>query len=91
MYDKTIVIGRLGADPQLKGKYVEFTLSNSTIRDGVEEVAWHRIKAVGKQATLCIEHLHKGDLCCIEGHIERRNNRLTIIAERIVFLPARSH
>ncbi|MBO4349911.1 MAG: single-stranded DNA-binding protein [Proteobacteria bacterium] len=100
-YNKTIIIGRLARDPELnqgkKTEYVNFNLSNSTFRDGKEEVQWHRICAFGKQATLCHDHLHKGDLCCVEGRIDNRSYEKdgqkryfqSIIAEKITFLSSR--
>ena len=72
--NKTIIIGRLGMDPDLRqGKTTEvanFSLANSTFKDGHEEVQWHRICAFGKQAQKCSKQLHKGDLCCIEGRLD---------------------
>lgn len=97
-FNRTIIIGRLGCDPELKqgpkAEYAHFNLSNSTFRDGQEEVQWHSICTFGKQAHLCHDHLHKGDLCCIEGRIEKKAYmhkgetmyKQTIIAERITFL-----
>lgn len=97
-FNRTIIIGRLGEDPKLKtGGKVDsctFTISNSTSRDGVEEVQWHDMVAFGKQARVCAEHLHKGDLCCVEGKLDCQNYikdgekmyKQTIIAERITFL-----
>ena len=60
-YNKTILIGRLGADPELKtgGKsdYANFSICNSSVdKEGREEVQWHRVKAFGKQAHLCKDH-----------------------------------
>lgn len=101
-FNHTIIIGRLGEDPKLKiGDKVEsccFTICNSTFSDGVEEVQWHDLVAFGKQARVCAEHLHKGDLCCVEGRIDSKKYikdgeemyAQAIIAERITFLsPAR--
>lgn len=98
-YNKTIIIGRLGQDPEFKtgGKtdVTRFSLSNNTVRkDGTSEVQWHKICAFGKQALLCHQHLKKGDLCCIEGRLDTRSyekdgeKRISnaIIAERITFL-----
>ena len=98
-FNKTIIIGRLGFDPELKqGKntsYTRFSLSNNSItKDGQSEVQWHKICAFGKQATLCHKYLHKGDLCCIEGRLDSRSYEKngqkqyssSIIAERITFL-----
>lgn len=100
-YNKTIIIGRLGNDPELqkgsKVDYCKFTLSNTVVKDGVEEIQWHQIAAFGKQAKLCSDHLHKGDLVCIEGRIDRKKyekdgetkSSVTIIAERITFLSSK--
>lgn len=100
-YNKTIIIGRLGNDPILKdGKKTQstsFMLCNSTFKDGVEDVQWHKIVAYGKQAKLCADYLHNGDLCCIEGNLNRRSYKkdgetkysVTIVAERITFLTSK--
>lgn len=100
-FNRTIIIGRLGCDPELKqgpkAEYACFSLSNSTFRDGQEEAQWHNICAFGKQAHLCHEHLHKGDLCCIEGRLDSRSYTKNgekyysqvIIADHITFLDTR--
>ncbi|MBO5752132.1 MAG: single-stranded DNA-binding protein [Proteobacteria bacterium] len=98
-YNKTIIIGRLGQDPEFKtgGKtdVTRFSLSNNTVhKDGTSEVQWHKICAFGKQAVICHQHLKKGDLCCIEGRLDTRSyekdgeKRIShaVIAERITFL-----
>lgn len=100
-FNRTIIIGRLRQSPKVKstakGDVAEFMLYNSTISNGVEQIQWHRIAAFGKQATLCAEHLHKGDLCCIEGRLdthtyekdgEIRYSQI-IIAERITSLSSK--
>lgn len=95
MYNKTVIIGRLGENPELKphskaGFQTEFNVSNNTIIDGKEVANWHKIAAFGKQAKLCADYLHKGDLCCIEGRldIDTRTEpyKQVIIAERVAFL-----
>lgn len=98
-YNKTIIIGRLGADPEIKAgtktDVTRFSLSCNTLRkDGATEVQWHRICAFGKQAQLCHRYLKKGDLCCIEGRLDTRSyekdgekrSSSSVIAERITFL-----
>ena len=98
-YNKTILIGRLGADPELKtgGKsdYANFSICNSSVdKEGREEVQWHRVKAFGKQAHLCKDYLHKGDLCCVEGRLDAHScekngeKRIanSIILEKLTFL-----
>ena len=97
-FNRTIIIGRLGCDPELKQgqktEYALFSLLNSSFRDGQEEVQSHRICAFGKQAHVCHDYLRKGDLCCIEGRLESETYlhkgetlyKQKIIAERITFL-----
>lgn len=97
IHNKTIIIGRLGEDPELKPHsksefQTEFNISNTTITDDKEVVQWHKIAAFGKQAKLCAEYLHKGDLCCIEGRLDIDTHtepfKRYIIVERITFLTA---
>ena len=105
-FNKTIIIGRLGADPEMKttnsinlntGKQIEmarFQLGNTIVTDGKEETQWHNLVAFGKQAILCHDYLHKGDLCCVEGFIDKQTymqngeekTHVSIIAEHITFL-----
>ena len=98
-YNKTIIIGRLGADPEFrsgeKSDIANFSICNSTFdKDGNEDVQWHRIKAFGRQALLCRDHLRKGDLCCIEGRLDvhayekngERRVANSIIVEKLTFL-----
>lgn len=100
--NRTIIIGRLGETPELREAnrgckancYTTFRLSNTTLRDGVEETLWHTIVCFGKQAYTCCENLSKGDVCCIEGHLDKRayekngeaRYSRVIIAEHITFL-----
>lgn len=97
IYNKTIIIGRLGEDPELKPHskaefQTAFYVYNCAIVDGEEVKQWHKIAAFGKQAKLCADYLHKGDLCCIEGRldIDTRTEpfKQYIISERIAFLSA---
>ena len=89
-FNKTIIIGRLGQEPVFKSgaktDTARFTLCNTVVKDGKEDVQWHNIVSFGKQANLVMEHLHKGDLVCIEG---RLHPKAGIIAERIVFLSSK--
>ena len=100
-FNKTILIGRLGRDPELhhtdKTDYVRFSICNSSIKNGEETVQFHNICAFGNQARLCHEYLHKGDLCCIEGRLDTssyekdgvKKYTQSVIAEHITFLPSR--
>ncbi len=96
--NKTIIIGRLGMDPELrqgnKTQFTRFRLANTTFSNGQNEVQWHNICAFGKQAQICSKQLHKGDLCCIEGHLDNRSYEKngekrymnSIVAENVTFL-----
>lgn len=97
MHNKTIIIGRLGEDPELKLQskaefQTAFYIYNCVIVDGEEVKQWHKIAAFGKQAKLCTDYLHKGDLCCVEGRLDIDTHtepyKTILIAERITFLSA---
>jgi single-strand DNA-binding protein len=80
--NKAMVIGRLGADPE-----VRYTQSNTAVatlsvatterykdRNGEqqENTEWHRIVAWGRLAEICQEYLKKGSLAYFEGPIQTR-------------------
>jgi single-strand DNA-binding protein len=81
--NKVILIGRLGADPQLKytpsGKaFVNFSLATNASwkdQDGTqqERTEWHRIVAWGKLAEVVGEWLKKGSNVFIEGRLQTRS------------------
>ena len=98
-FNHTVIIGRLGKAPEMittaNGTDITtFNLSNNVYVGGKEETQWHTIKAFGRQPQVCQKYLKKGDLCCVEGHIDIRtyekdgvsHKAITIIAERVVFL-----
>ena len=81
--NKVILIGRLGADPQLKytpsGRaFVNFSLATNASwkdQDGTqqERTEWHRIVAWGKLAEVVGEWLKKGSNVFIEGRLQTRS------------------
>ena len=81
--NKVILIGNLGADPEIRytpsGMAVaNFRLATSETRnakDGQKETKteWHRIVTFGKLAEICGEYLEKGKQVYIEGKIQTRN------------------
>lgn len=92
-FNKTILIGRVVRKPelsQLKGDVVmaTFTLTNSTVKDGREEVQYHRVRAFGNCAKQCTEQLGPKDLVCVEGRLNwKKNGQLdSVIVERMTFL-----
>ena len=80
MYQKTIVVGYLGRDPEMRytpsGQAVtSFTMATSrkwTGQDGQqqEKTTWFRVTAWAKLAELSNQYLSKGRLVLVEGDIE---------------------
>ncbi len=80
--NKVILIGNLGADPEVRytpsGKAVAnfriATTENWTNKDGGKEerTEWHRIVAWGRLGEICGEYLNKGKQVYIEGKLQTR-------------------
>lgn len=81
--NKVILVGRLGADPELKavgnGQSVA-RLSVATSENWVdknnqrqERTEWHRVVVWGRQAENCAKHLAKGRQVYVEGRLQTRN------------------
>ena len=80
--NKVILIGRLGADPEVRytqgGQAVaNFNLATHETwkdREGQpqEKTEWHRIVVWGRQAETCGEYLRKGREAYVEGRLETR-------------------
>ena len=79
MLNKVMIIGRLGADPELR-----YTQSGSPVttlrvatdesytdRDGnrMERTEWHRVVVFQRAAENCHQFLHKGSLVYVEGKL----------------------
>jgi single-strand DNA-binding protein len=81
--NKVILVGRLGADPQLKytpsGRAnVNFNLATNAVwkdQEGnqQERTDWHRVSAWGKLAEIMGEWLKKGSYVYIEGRLQTRS------------------
>lgn len=79
MYQKLIIVGNLGKNPELRyspsGQAVtSFNVATSrTYADGkgakVKETCWFRVSMWGKQAETCNEYLHKGSKVLVEGRL----------------------
>jgi single-strand DNA-binding protein len=79
MYQKTIVIGHLGRDPEMRYTQEGTPVTSFSVattrkwndRDGnpKEETTWFRVSAWGKQAETCNQYLSKGRLVLVEGTI----------------------
>jgi single-strand DNA-binding protein len=80
--NKAILIGNLGADPEVRftpgGQAVaNFRIATSESwtdknQQKQERTEWHRIVVWGKLAELCGEYLKKGRQCYVEGRLQTR-------------------
>lgn len=83
MVNKVILVGRLGADPEVRytqdGMVVtNFRLATDeqwTDKNGekAQKTEWHRIVTFGKLAEICGNYLSKGSLIYLEGRIQTRS------------------
>ncbi|MEZ0391525.1 MAG: single-stranded DNA-binding protein [Pseudobdellovibrionaceae bacterium] len=81
--NKVILVGRLGADPELKSvgngqSVARLNLATSeswTTKEGSkqERTEWHRVVVWGRQAENCAKHLSKGRQVYVEGRLQTRN------------------
>lgn len=81
--NKVILVGRLGADPEIRytqsgAGVTNFNLATSETwvdRDGQkqERTEWHRIVVWGKMAETCAQFLTKGRQVYVEGRLQTRS------------------
>jgi single-strand DNA-binding protein len=82
--NKVILVGNLGADPEVKYLSNGTTVANFRIATSENRVnrtsgekttitEWHRIVAFGRLAEICGEYLSKGRQVYIEGRIRTRS------------------
>jgi single-strand DNA-binding protein len=81
--NKVILVGRLGADPELKSvgnSQSVARLSVATSETWVdknnqkqERTEWHRVVVWGRQAENCGKHLTKGRQVYVEGRLQTRS------------------
>ena len=74
MYQKLIIVGNLGNDPEMKylpnGTAVtSFSVATSRKWNDTEETTWFRVSVWGKQAETCNQYLAKGRKVLIEGRL----------------------
>lgn len=82
MINKVILIGRLGADPEVRytpdgTMVVNFRIAtDETYKnkqgEKVSKTEWHRIVVFGRLAEICGNYLGKGRLVFIEGKLQTR-------------------
>lgn len=75
MISKTILVGRVGRDPESRQtssglKVVNFTLATSKKVRGEEQTQWHRITMYDKVADIAVQYLRKGSMVYLEGEIK---------------------
>ena len=78
--NKVILLGRLGAMPELKfasngQPFCNLNVATSSRRKNAEgaweeQTTWHRVVAFGRVAECCAQYLQKGSQVFIEGRIE---------------------
>ncbi|MEW6377551.1 MAG: single-stranded DNA-binding protein [Thermodesulfobacteriota bacterium] len=81
--NKVILIGNLGADPEVKylsngttvANFRIATTENRVNRSGEKTTVteWHRIVSFGRLAEICGEYLNKGKQVYIEGRLRTRS------------------
>jgi single-strand DNA-binding protein len=79
MYQKIIIAGNLGKDPEMRyapngDAVTSFSVATSrkyTDKGGqkVEETTWFRVSVWGKQAETCNQYLKKGKSVLVEGRL----------------------
>lgn len=80
MFSKTIVVGHLGRDPELRytsGGQPVCSFAVATTRtwtdqsgEHQEKTTWFRVTAWGKLGELCNQYLAKGRLVLVEGEVD---------------------
>lgn len=81
--NKVILVGRLGADPEMKSVGQGTTVTRLNLatseqwndKNGQkqERTEWHRVVAWGKLAEICGKHLSKGRQVYVEGRLQTRS------------------
>lgn len=75
MYQKLIIIGNLGREPETRytpaGEPVTaFSVATSRKFGDTGETTWFRVNVWGKQAESCSQYLHKGSKVLVEGRLK---------------------
>ncbi len=81
--NKVILIGNLGADPEVRYTTSGTTVANFRLATSENRLnktgekttvtEWHRVVAFGKLAEICRDYLNKGKQVYIEGRIQTRS------------------
>jgi single-strand DNA-binding protein len=99
--NKVILIGRLGADPELKHTPAGKAVCNLSLatdeyagKDQPKRTEWHRVTVWGEQAESCAKFLSKGRETYVEGRLQTRSwekdgqkrYSTDVVADRVVFI-----
>lgn len=102
--NKVILIGNLGADPELNytsnGTAVaNLSLATSSKVSGEDKTEWHRVTVWDKTAENVAKYMSKGSKMYVEGRLQTRsfedaegNTRYTteVVANQVTFLDSKS-
>ena len=74
MYQKLIIIGNLGRDPEQRftpdgTPVTTFSVATSRKFGEKDETTWFRVTVWNKQAESCNQYLHKGSKVLVEGRL----------------------
>jgi len=81
MINKVILIGNLGADPEVRYTQNGTAVTNFRLAttekfkqndEWKEQTEWHRVVAFGRLGEICGEYLSKGSKVYIEGRLQTR-------------------
>jgi single-strand DNA-binding protein len=80
MYQKVVIVGRLGKDPEMRYMPDGTAVTNMNVATDrrytdkstgqpVQETTWFRVSVWGRQAETANQYLSKGRMVLIEGHL----------------------
>lgn len=103
MFNKALLIGRLGREPEKRttqsGKTVTtFTLATTTGFGESQKTDWHNVVCFDKVAESVANYLHKGSACMVEGKISYdtyekdgvKKTTTKITASNVLFIGSKS-
>ena len=79
MYQKLIIIGNLGSNPEMRftpngDPVTSFSVATSRTYGDKDETTWFRVSVWGKQAEPCNTYLTKGSKVLVEGRLKAEPN-----------------
>ena len=79
MYQKLIIIGNLGREPEMRftpngDPVTTFSVATSRKYGEKDETTWFRVSVWGKQAESCNTYLSKGSKVLVEGRLKAEPN-----------------